>query len=65
MVLQVGLMVVSMLYIKFFWVEMIKFYSGLVRSINLCYENQLFVESLIGVCVGIYVKVFVVEVFIC
>ena len=58
MVSQAGLTVVSTSYIKSLRVEMIKLHPGLVRSINLRYENQLFVESLTGACAGTDTKVF-------
>ncbi|MDN0124808.1 RNase E specificity factor CsrD [Yersinia aleksiciae] len=62
MVSQAGLTVVSTSYIKSLRVEMIKLHPGLVRNINLRYENQLFVESLTGACVGTQAKVFAAEV---
>ncbi len=62
MVSQAGLTVVSTSYIKSLRVEMIKLHPGLVRSINLRYENQLFVESLTGACAGTHAKVFAAEV---
>ncbi|AJJ62406.1 RNase E specificity factor CsrD [Yersinia aldovae] len=62
MVSQAGLTVVSTSYLKLLRVEMIKLHPGLVRSINLRYENQLFVESLTGACAGTHAKVFAAEV---
>ncbi|CNI44736.1 RNase E specificity factor CsrD [Yersinia pekkanenii] len=62
MVSQAGLTVVSTSYIKSLRVEMIKLHPGLVRNINLRYENQLFVESLTGACAGTHAKVFAAEV---
>lgn len=59
---QAGLTVVSTSYIKSLRAEMIKLHPGLVRSINLRYENQLFVESLTGACSGTHAKVFAAEV---
>lgn len=62
MVSQAGLTVVSTSYIKSLRVEMIKLHPGLVRNINLRYENQLFVDSLTGACAGTHAKVFAAEV---
>ncbi|CNK78542.1 regulatory protein CsrD [Yersinia mollaretii] len=62
MVSQAGLTVVSTSYIKSLRIEMIKLHPGLVRNINLRYENQLFVESLTGACAGAQAKVFAAEV---
>ncbi len=62
MVSQAGLTVVSTSYIKSLRIKMIKLHPGLVRNINLRYENQLFVESLTGACAGTHTKVFAAEV---
>jgi RNase E specificity factor CsrD len=62
MVSQAGLKIVSTSYIKSLRFEMIKLHPGLVRNINLRYENQLFVESLTGACEGTHTKVFAAEV---
>ncbi|CNE52065.1 RNase E specificity factor CsrD [Yersinia nurmii] len=62
MVSQAGLTVVSTSYIKSLRVEMIKLHPGLVRSIDVRLENQLFVQSLTGACAGTNVKVFAAEV---
>lgn len=59
---QAGLTVVNTSYIKSLRVEIIKLHPGLVRNIELRFENQLIVQSLIGACKITNVKVFADEV---
>ncbi|WP_127959033.1 RNase E specificity factor CsrD [Serratia microhaemolytica] len=59
---QVGLTVTSIAYIKSLPVELIKLHQSVVRSIDECDENQLFVQSLVGACDAAHSKVFAVGV---
>lgn len=55
---QVGLYVLDTSYIRHYEVDYLKLHVSVVRNIDSRPENQLFIKSLLGACVGTHVLVF-------